>query len=391
MTTPTRALFINSGILGQRTFAHFIQNAFDDRSEGIHATQIVLTDQLTARERAIRRLLCLRVWPDGLAGVKNLDLLRYRAEWNAGLVARNRIRRLEAAGARFDVLHFHRQATAYASLDRIRTTPAIVSIDCTQRLMMNAASRPIEARTYLPNARRDGEIFQAARLIVSTSEWAARSLRGDYPACSTDIVVMPNPVELTAFDSSWIAERHARSVRPGGYLPRVLFMGGDFHRKGGIELLDVWRDARMWETARLEIATSTPIAAHELPAGVSVHTRVAAHSPEWRDLWRNADLFVLPTREEAFGIVFQEASAAGLPSIGTRVNAVPEMVDDGISGLLVGPGDKPALVRALDCLISSPDRRREMGTNARRFVARSADPAAYRRDLAAAIERVARR
>ena len=43
MHPPTRALFVNSGILGQKTFARFIHNAFADRPAGIHATQIVLT------------------------------------------------------------------------------------------------------------------------------------------------------------------------------------------------------------------------------------------------------------------------------------------------------------------------------------------------------------
>ena len=160
MTPPTHALFVNSGILGQRTFARFIHNTFADRPEGIQATQVVLTDGLTPAERLLRRLLCLRVWPDGWGGLKNLDLLRYRAEWNAGLLASRRIRQLEASGERFDVLHFHRQATAYASVSRIRTTPTIVSIDCTQRCVLQWARSRLEARTYRLNVRRDGEIFQ---------------------------------------------------------------------------------------------------------------------------------------------------------------------------------------------------------------------------------------
>ena len=101
------------------------------RSRDPAHTQTVLTEGLTLDERLIRRLVCTRLWPDGLAGLRNVDLLRFRAEWHSGVCAARRLHRLEAAGPRFDVLHFHRQAAAYASLDRMRRTPSIVSIDCT--------------------------------------------------------------------------------------------------------------------------------------------------------------------------------------------------------------------------------------------------------------------
>jgi len=392
VTTRPRphALFINSGILGQKTFAQFVQRAFVDQPDAVRATQIVLTEGLTTGERVLRRVVCSRLWRDGWAGVANLDFMRYRAEWNAGLLARRRIRALERAGEHFDVLHFHRQATSYASLQRIRRTPTIVSIDCTQRCVMQSARSRVEARTYGPNIRRDGEIFRAATLIVSTSRWAADCLRDEYPDCETEIAVMPNPVELAAFDPAWIEERYERTTQIPGYRPRALFMGGDFRRKGGYDLLNAWRDGRLGQRARLDIVTSAPIEPRWLSEGVTVHTGIAAHTRPWTQLWRDADLFVLPTRDEAFGMVFQEAAAAGLPAIGTRINAIPELIDDAISGLLVQPGAVDDLIRALNSLIRSGERRRDMGTRARDLVARSANPDAYRRELAAAIQDVAR-
>jgi glycosyltransferase involved in cell wall biosynthesis len=73
------------------------------------------------------------------------------------------------------------------------------------------------------------------------------------------------------------------------------------------------------------------------------------------------------------------------------LNGIPEIVQDGATGLLVRPGDDAALVRAMDTLMASRDLRRDMGTRARTFIAASADPDRYRRDLAAAIRRVAGR
>ena len=383
-----RALFVNSGILGQKTFARFIADAFEGEVQGIRAQQVVLTEHLSLADRVVRRALCTRLWPDRPGLPRNIDRLRYRAELNAGLLARKRIRHLEASDGPFDVLHFHRQATAYASVSRMRRTPSIVSIDSTQRCVLQGARSALEVSSYTPNVRRDGEIFRAARLIIAASRWAAGSVRAEYPDCTTEISVMPNPVQIERFDPAWAEERHRRGSAPG-YRPRVMFMGGDFKRKGGDVLLHAWKQGGFAERASLNLVTAQR--PPDIPAGVEVHTDVTAQSPKWRALWREADLFVLPTRDEAFGIVFQEASAAGLPSIGTRINAVPELVLDGETGFLVAPGSVEDLTRALDALLGSPDRRRVHGENARRHVAQAADPARYRDALAAAIHQVAGR
>lgn len=385
----TRALFINSGILGQRTFAHFIDRAVVRGQRDVEATQMIVADQLSPAERVVRRLLCTELWPAGRWGMTNLDRHRFRAELNAGLIARRRIRRLERAGHRFDVLHFHRQATAYASLDRMRQTPAIVSIDCTQRCVVQDARSEVERRSYGPNIRRDGAIFRAAKLIVATSAWAAQSLREEYPDVTTDIAVMPNPVEVGEFDPEWIEMRYRRAQGPG-YCPRVLFVGGDFVRKGGHDLLDAWRAGRFFERARLDIVSSWPIRNSDLGAGITVHREVASHSAAWRAAWREADVFVLPTHNEAFGIVLQEAAGAGLPAIATAINSIPETVVDGQTGLLVCPGDRTGLIDRLDRLIASADLRRELGTRGRCLIVRSADPDAYRDRLLDAIRRLAR-
>jgi glycosyltransferase involved in cell wall biosynthesis len=382
------ALFLNSGILGQVTFADAMRRAFERDVDGVRVVQVLVTEALTPAERVMRYLLCRPLWPAGLTGIKNLDLHRYRCEINAGILARNRLRRLERAGRRFDVLHFHNQTTAYTSLDVMRRIPSIVSIDSTPRIVLEQARSALERRTYGPNVRRDGEIFRAARLIVSMSDWAARALREDYPGCTTEIVVMPPPVPIPAQSETWIAERAARAS--AGARPRVLFMGGDFPRKGGFDLLAAWKSGAFHERADLDIATNWAIDGTSLPPGVTLHRGVTLQSEAWLALWRGADLFVLPTRDEAFGIVFLEAAAAGVPAIGTRLNAIPEIIGDGERGLLVPPGGLAELAHALDALIAAPDLRRGMGARARAWVREHADPGRYARELASAIGRLGR-
>jgi len=95
------------------------------------------------------------------------------------------------------------------------------------------------------------------------------------------------------------------------------------------------------------------------------------------DFYRRLDLFVLPSLDEAFGLVLLEAMAAGLPVVGTRVGGIPEILEDGSQGLLVAPADSQALARAIRELCGDPLRQRQMGERAcqqaRRFdIARTA-------------------
>jgi len=376
---PPRVAFVNGGILGLLSYAAWLRRTFaDDRD--LHAEHFVLTEDLSTRERVVRRALCARFWPDA-AGARNLDLARYRQELNSGLLARHRL--LNRGLEHFDVLHFHRQATAYASLDLMPRVPSIVSIDCTQTCVLQDAASAPERWSLGFNVRRDGAILRRAAAIVSTSQWTARDVRRLYPDCATPIHVLPNPVPLDLFDSAWLEERRARA----GGRPQCLFMGGDFPRKGGYDLLAAWNAGGFAARADLTLVTEWRLGA--LPAGVRQLRGIRGHSPAWIRAWREADLFVMPTRNEAFGLVYQEAAAAGVPAIGTRLNAVPEIVEDGETGLLIPPGDVPGLVQALDRLLGSAELRDRLGRNARRKIERDAHPEDHRRQLVALISQVA--
>jgi len=381
----TRVLFVNSGILGHRAVAALIEDAAA-LMPSVDARHINLSESLTIGDRIARRLLCARVAPS--SGVfANVDLARWRQQMNAALLAARRVAAADRHGP-IDLLHFHTQATAYASLGRMTRTPSIVSIDATERQASVEMTSRLARWTYRPNVIHDGRVFRAARAIVATSRWAAQDLVQLYPDCAGKVRVMPYPVRAAQFDPEWLAERAARAGNGHAEPVRLIFIGGDFPRKGGLSLVDAWRDAALGDRARLDLVTDWPIETSVLPAGVRVLRGIAPYTAAWRDLWRRADVFVMPTRSEAFGMVFQEAAAAGVPSIATSINAIPELVEDGATGMLVKPGDRADLVGAMRALVESANLRLRLGSAARARMLAMASPETYARNLNALIEDV---
>ena len=83
---------------------------------------------------------------------------------------------------------------------------------------------------------------------------------------------------------------------------------------------------------------------------------------------RAADVFCLPSFAEGVPVVLMEAMALGVPVVTTRVMGIPELVEDGVSGLLVAPGSRGELAGALQRLIDDAQLRAALGEAARRRV-----------------------
>jgi glycosyltransferase involved in cell wall biosynthesis len=139
---------------------------------------------------------------------------------------------------------------------------------------------------------------------------------------------------------------------------RILFVGGDFVRKGGDVLLECLRGP-LAEACEVHLVTRD----ETVRAGphVRVYRGVEANSPELLDLFGAADVFVLPSRAECLAVVLMEATAAGLPVITTDTGALSEAVRPGESGLVVPAGDAGRLASALGRLVSDAALRRRMG------------------------------
>ena len=150
---------------------------------------------------------------------------------------------------------------------------------------------------------------------------------------------------------------------------KILFVGGDFTRKGGDVLLDAFA-ALPPGSAELRIVTKSSI---QTMAGVTVHTGLRPNGAELRELFRTSHVFVLPSRSETFGIAAIEAGAAGLPLVVAEVGGLDDLVIEGVTGFVVRPGNRDDLVAALRRLVADADLRRKLGSEARRRVERDFD------------------
>jgi glycosyltransferase involved in cell wall biosynthesis len=95
--------------------------------------------------------------------------------------------------------------------------------------------------------------------------------------------------------------------------------------------------------------------------GLRQSVRFLGYRQDIPTLLKAADLFVLPSLSEGLPLSVLEAMAAKRAIVATRVGGIPDLVEDGITGLLVNPGDAVALAEAINALAIDPDRRISMG------------------------------
>jgi len=282
---------------------------------------------------------------------------RVRGPLNGRLQVREGLRRRPA-----DVLFFYTQvAAAIAGGDVIRQArqrPYLLCTDITpiQYDKMGAyyghkadGKGPISQYKHRLNVKL---LNNAARLLPF-STWTRDSLVHDYGVPPECIEVNPPGVDL----ERWRAEARV----PGGPM-HILFVGGDYDRKGGDVLYKAFHRLPPG-TAELHLVTRIQL---EPEAHVTVYNDMQPNSPELIALYQAADVFVLPTRADAFGHVAVEASAAGLPVVATAVGGLSDIVVDGETGFLVDPGNVGALVERLQRLAVRPELRQRLGQAARR-------------------------
>ena len=237
-----------------------------------------------------------------------------------------------------------------------------------------AASRTGAGMTWWTNPRRrlfariERQLLTGQRppLVLTLSKYVEDELRRHYPALPPDRTArLFNAVDLARFTPDGpAADRRELGAKNGDTL--ALFVGNDFARKGLDAVL-----IRMYEGAdgnfeRLKLA----VAGHDPrgrglqrqtvePLRLSDRIRFLGQRRDLPELYRAADVLVLPTRHDPCSLVVLEALACGLPVISTRQNGASEIMTDGEHGYILDSPRDPRLAQALEEMLD-PQRRRRM-------------------------------
>lgn len=235
------------------------------------------------------------------------------------------------------------------NLDRLRRVPTVYSFDATAE--QYAAMDDYEGGRF-------GRWVHRRHLVAATrlepwSTWAGQGAKA-WGVPASRITVNSPGVDLDVWHPPSEPPRADDDVR------RVVFVGGDFERKGGHDLLE-WFRGRSGTDIELHLVTPAAI---ESEPGVHVH-RLSAADPAMHELVRNAHVSVLPSRSECFGFASVEALASGVPVVQSTVGGSADIVRPGETGALVSPGSPHDLGAAIEALLDDPDRYAAMRLAAR--------------------------
>ena len=280
---------------------------------------------------------------------------------------------LVGQGERFDVVHAHDWLTAHAA-----------------RAVKHALGIPLVATIHATEFGRHGGLFNDLQRHISDTEWwlcyeawrvicCSRAMREElarvFQVPSDKVHVIPNGVAIDPEEpgpKELLAVRR-RYAADGEQL--LFFVGRLVYEKGVDVLLRALPAVlAVHPQAVLVIAGKGPerdgLEALARHLGVWDRVRFAGHigDAERNRLFQAADVAVVPSRYEPFGIVALEAMALGAPLVAAGTGGLAEVVEDRRTGLLFRPGDPQSLAEQLITALALPSLRRELKERARRAV-----------------------
>lgn len=233
-------------------------------------------------------------------------------------------------------------------IDQVGWTVGVRGLRRANATWSRLMSLALERHSY-----RRGRVRQLLAVSTGLRDEVARH----YPG--VPITVTPNGVEVPDLARSALERSHEAGTL------RVLFVGGDWARKG---LPTVIQAVSAVDGVTLDVVGRGPDAlGPNLARELGVGGRVTFHA--WTDdvgkHYLAADALVLASHYETFGMVVFEAAAYGLVPIATPVHGATDLIEDEVSGFLVPPGDAPALAVILAQLRDDQETARHIGEQSR--------------------------
>jgi glycosyltransferase involved in cell wall biosynthesis len=306
---------------------------------------------------------------------KGIDIKTIKLEGSSDLLGMIRLYRLIKTG-NYQIVHIH-QAKFGGTLGRIAARLAFYPKIVVEEAGLAPAHYWITNRLHrflhLHVVHPIWNAFFLHRLIavsdaVATSAIAREEI-GRHRIC-----VIHNGIDVTKFngsDKSFHEWRRVLSVPEESFL--VAFVGRFGPEKGISFLLKGFSEAvRHVKNLHLILVGDGPLKEqlrHEISSqNLLKSVTMIGWSDDVASLLKTVDLLVLPSLNEAFGLVLLEAMAAGVPVIGTSVGGIPEVIHHGKTGLLVPPGSPEAIATSIVWIHENPEAVQRMITQARDMV-----------------------
>ncbi len=256
-------------------------------------------------------------------------------------------------------------------LSRLRLLPVAVRLH--GPWFLTGAAHDERTRHDLRRQRLEGVAIQSATLVNAPTKEILRAVRGRYPAALSDVCVIPNSLKAADEQTKWRFE----SCDPSN----ILFVGRFDQKKGGDLALRVFAKlASVYPQVTLtfvgpDLGVNGPdnklqsfhnFVHSDLPE--SCRSRIefrgqVAHS-KLASLRRKSFLTIVASQYETMPYAVLEAMSLGCPIVAPRVGGIPEMIDDGRSGLLVPSKDPDSMAEACGRLLDSPAFAASLGHQA---------------------------
>jgi len=252
------------------------------------------------------------------------------------------------------------------------TTPTIMVHDSTYERLRGYYFSSYRPRTDRLRNKACGLAIERATHCVFSSDWAAQSAIAHYGArpdrvnvieFGANLVRIPGPSEVDE-----MIERRTRATEI-----RFLLLGVDWLRKGGDDAVKLVRELR-----RRDLPALLDVVGCELPEDVRRFPFCQSYGFLRKDdpaelgrlaqMFESAHFLLVPSHAEAYGCVFCEANAYGVPAVGRNVGGIPQIIREGVNGLLLSAdGDNMNdLADKLTDLWSEPEKYRQMAALSRR-------------------------
>ena len=274
-----------------------------------------------------------------------------------------------------DVVHGHDWVVAAAAmtLSREAHVPLVATVHATEAGRHDGWIVGLLSQTV---HRRERRLVSAADAIIVCSSAMRDEITAALGPFAAAVTVVPNGVNLEVWQATETACAAARArVGVDPTTPLIIYSGRLAHEKGVGILIDAMPGVLAHVSAtRLIIAGRGPrdaslrarVSELKLDAEISFAGFLPEH--ELRPLVATADCAVIPSLYEPFGIVALEAGALSTPVVASREGGLTEIITDGVTGVLVPPGEATSLAAAIVRVLSDRDYAQQLGRAARNDV-----------------------